>query len=210
MRSFTLVCSLLWVLPAICLAQSALAPVQRESFAVESVESGVTEAETIEYWGLTADEWQRQQTLRKRYQGLLSAQLTPLEILGIVTDDPAERIRYAGLHAKRQHAILRRIRRYEDEFLAAMRELTQTADAKNLRVVVEVGCLEGSCASLLKRTLSRVEQGENLHIFVRGASTDDQIRLWATHHSIPIDRVRSGQITLNYAGPSMKTGLLEQ
>lgn len=210
MRSISLVFILLLVPSSITLAQPVLDSLQRDPLAVESTEIGSAAAETIEYWGLTADEWQQQQTLRTRYHGLLSSELTPLEILGIVADDPVERARYARLHAQRQHQILLRIRSYEEEYLAAMRKLTQTAAAKEMQVVVAVECIRGSCVTPLTRALKRAKQGENLHIYVQGASSDEQIRRWATHHAIPIERVRSGQITLNYATPSMKAGLREQ
>ena len=50
---------------------------------------------SAEAWGLTTDEWNRQTELRALSQGMLSADLTPLEVLGILTDNPADRRRYA-------------------------------------------------------------------------------------------------------------------
>ena len=200
---------LILLFPALVFGQN-VRTVQHDSIEVEPLESDSTASETIEFWGLTASEWQRQKIERERYEGLLSPQITPLEVLGITADDPQERARYARLFAERQHQLLLRIQDFEEDYQQAFQKLAQSTQVAELRLVVEVGCLQGSCSIPLARALSRVEQGENLHIYVQGAGTDDQIRRWAAHHSIPVQRVRAGQITLNHATETMQLGLSEQ
>ena len=58
-------------------------------------------------WNLTIDEWKRSTELRALYHGLLSAELTPLEVLGILAETPEDRQRYARLFAARQLEITR-------------------------------------------------------------------------------------------------------
>ena len=44
---------------------------------------------SAEAWGLSIDEWQRHTELRALSQGMLSQDLTPLEVLGILADNPS-------------------------------------------------------------------------------------------------------------------------
>ena len=50
---------------------------------------------TARTWGLSETEWLRVQTTRAIRHGLVSDQITPLEVLGIFADNPADRRRYA-------------------------------------------------------------------------------------------------------------------
>ena len=206
MTALTIIFSMLLILPAAVQAQS-LDQVQRDSIEMDSLDADSIAAETIEFWGLTAEEWQQQQTYRVRYQGLLAPGITPLEVLGVTADDPAERARYARLYAERQNQVLRRIRRFEEDYLAAMQALSGAGSESNMRLVVAVNCLRGTCAKPLAKALARANQGEQLNIYVVGARTDNEIRRWAAHHAIPIERVQSGQISLNYAPSDMQLGL---
>ena len=61
-----------------------------------------------------------------------------------------------------------------------------------------------ACDALLTRLLGKVkQQNRRLDIHVSDARTDNDIRQWAAKHNIPVDRVRSGQITLNHATASV-------
>ena len=84
---------------------------------------------SAEAWGLSIDEWQRHTELRALSQGMLSQDLTPLEVLGILADNPADRKRYARLYAERQVQMLKQIAAFEADYLEAVAELNSSSVA---------------------------------------------------------------------------------
>ncbi len=162
-------------------------------------------------WGLTETEWQRHRELRTLRRGLVSPDVTPLEILGIYAPSDAERKRYARLYARQQLDLLERIAMFEADYIEAVRELTRSASdgTGRYRLVAAVGCATSQCAEQLNRALQLVDQ-HGLDIFLTGtAGSDGTVRNWAARNNIPPDAVRKQRITLNHAPPGMKKGLYQ-
>ena len=61
------------------------------------------------------------------YSGLVTPQLSSLEILGIFADTPEDRKRYARLLAERQLQLLKRISEFEADCLQAANELSNSS-----------------------------------------------------------------------------------
>ena len=162
-------------------------------------------------WGLTETEWRRHRELRSLRKGLVSADVTPLEILGIFSASDTERKRYARLYARQQLDLLERIAMFEADYLEAVRELTHSASGTTGRykLVAAVGCATSQCAEQLQRALQLADP-HGLDIFLTGtAGNDGTVRSWAARNNIPPDAVRSRRITLNHAQPGMKKGLYQ-
>ena len=161
-------------------------------------------------WGLTETEWRRHRELRSLRKGLVSADVTPLEILGIFAASDTERKRYARLYARQQLDLLERIAMFEADYLEAVRELTRSADTTGrYKLVAAVGCATSQCAEQLHRALQLADP-YGLDIFLTGtAGNDGTVRSWAARNNIPPDAVRSRRITLNHAQPGMKKGLYQ-
>jgi len=170
--------------------------------------------ESIEFWGLTEEEWELQRTLRHRYHGLLDPALSPLEILGILAEDDAQRQRYAELYAQRQYAILRRINAFAADYAQAVQQIIHEDPLQSNRTLILVAsaqCLSGGCARDIRSALQQAVTGEaTLHIYVKDARDDQQIRRWATHYTVPPEMVTAHQITLNHATDNMQIGLTQQ
>ena len=161
-------------------------------------------------WGLSETEWRRHRELRSLRKGLVSADVTPLEILGIFAASDTERKRYARLYARQQLDLLERIAMFEADYLEAVRELTRSADTTGrYKLVAAVGCATSQCAEQLHRALQLADL-YGLDIFLTGtAGNDGTVRSWAARNNIPPDAVRSRRITLNHAQPGMKKGLYQ-
>ena len=162
-------------------------------------------------WGLTETEWTRHRELRTLRRGLVSPDVTPLEILGIFATSDAERKRYASLYARQQLDLLERIAMFEADYIEAVKELTRSASdgTGRYRLVAAVGCATSRCADQLNRALQLVDQ-HGLDIFLTDtAGSDGTVRNWAARNNIPPDAVRNRRITLNHAPPGMKKGLYQ-
>ena len=163
---------------------------------------------SAEAWGLSIDEWQRQTELRALSQGMLSKDLTPLEVLGILSDNPADRKRYARLYAERQVQFLKQIAAFEADYLEAVAELNSSTTATvRWRLVADAECRIGECADLIRQAIRHAQSGDFVDMFVLGAPDNQTIRSWATRHRIPPELVRQRTITLNHAAADMVPGL---
>ena len=146
--------------------------------------------------------------------------LTPLQLMGISAETDAERWRYAKLHAE---ASMRRDYRdllWQATVTAARQELesleqqlwsevtiaakrhskpqhTATEDTEgDIYLFVPMQCTR-ACAELVARATARPG---TTHIFLEGTSGQDElVRNWAARQSIPVQRVKKKQITLNHA-----------
>ena len=157
-------------------------------------------------WNLTIDEWNRQTELRTLHHGLLSKNLTPLEILGILAETPEERRRYAELFAQRQLTTLQKITEFEADYLEALATLSGE-QRQRLQLVSSVDCITGVCTRPIAEALNAALHGTTVDLFLLAAKNDQAIRVWATHHRIPPQLVRDRTITLNHARPGMQPGL---
>ena len=187
---------------------------------------------SAEAWGLSIDEWQRQTELRALSQGMLSQDLTPLEVLGILTDNPADRKRYARLYAEQQRAMLDRIAAFEADYLEEYAALNQRLSAGlngRSTLVIDIYCVSTECiaqngavdiyvvgsagddAAVRRRQVAEalvIAQNGAVDIYVVGSAGDDAaVRKWAATNHIPPNLVRQRQITLNHGTHDMKRGL---
>ena len=165
---------------------------------------------SAEAWGLSIAEWQRQTELRALSQGMLSADLTPLEVLGILTDNPADRRRYARLYAAQQRELLDRIAAFEADYLEEYAALNQRLSAglnDRSTLVIDIDCVSTECRRQIAEALVIAQNGA-IDMYVVGSAGDNAaVRKWAATNRIPPDLVRQRQITLNHGTPDMKRGL---
>ena len=163
---------------------------------------------SAEAWGLSIDEWQRQTELRALSQGMLSQDLTPLELLGILAENPADRKRYARLYAERQVQMLKQIAAFEADYLEAVAELNSGSVAiVRWRLVTDAECRIGECVDSIRQAVRHAQRGDFVDMFVLGAPDNQTIRSWAARHRIPPELVRDRTITLNHAATDMEPGL---
>ena len=141
---------------------------------------------------------------------MLSQDLTPLEVLGILTDNPADRKRYARLYAEQQRAMLDRIAAFEADYLDEYAALNQRLSAGlNGRgtLVIDIYCVSTECRRQVAEALVIAQNGA-VDIYVVGSAGDDAaVRKWAATNHIPPNLVRQRQITLNHGTHDMKRGL---
>ena len=184
----------------------------------QSIDSAQTDGLSIapithrsaEAWGLSIDEWQRQTELRALSQGMLSQDLTPLEVLGILTDNPADRKRYARLYAEQQRAMLDRIAAFEADYLEEYAALNQRLSAGlngRSTLVIAIDCVSTECRRQVAEAIAIAQNGA-VDMYVVGSAGDNAaVRKWAATNRIPPNLVRQRQITLNHGTPDMKRGL---
>ena len=190
------------------------------STAIITPHESQTQTEPWRMWGLTEHDWQRYQTLKTTPRNQVGPALTPLQLLGISAETDADRWRFAKLHAE---ASMRRDYRdllWQATVTAARQELesleqqlwsevtitakrhrkpqhTATEDTEgDIYLFVPMQCTQ-ACAELVARATARPG---TTHIFLEGTSGQDElVRNWAARQSIPVQRVKNEQITLNHA-----------
>ena len=166
--------------------------------------------ETATTWGLSETEWLRVQTTRAIRHGLVSDQITPLEVLGIFADNPEDRRRYAKLYAAQQRELLDRIAAFEADYLEEFAALNQRLSAglnDRSTLAIAIDCVSTKCRRQVAEALAIAQNGV-VDIYVVGSAGDDAaVRSWAATNRIPPDLVRQRQITLNHGSYDMKRGL---
>lgn len=178
--------------------------------AIQIADSRLQELEPIQMnksaqeWGLTTEEWQRYEELKKGRRGVLSPGLDPLTMLGIEARSYEERRHFAELVVKQE------FQRTEAE-LAFQREVNTawtrvypgvlpvrdaSAATGNTRQALFV---KASCTACDQKLAQLIKTGQPLDIFlVDSGGKDEAVRNWAKKHNIPTDKVKSRQITLNH------------
>lgn len=164
-------------------------------------------------WGLTGEEWQRYEELKKGRRGVLSPGLDPLTMLGIEARSDEERRHFAELTVKQE------FQRVEAE-LAFQREVNnawtrvypgvmpvqeQRGEISNVRQALFV---KANCAACDRKLIQLMKSDQPLDIYlVDSAGKDEAVRNWAKTHHIPAEKVTSRQITLNHdSGMWLKYG----
>lgn len=160
-------------------------------------------------WGLSETEWNKYQALMKGARGILSPGLDPLTALGVESDNPAERRRLAELWVKHEFARAERELAFQREINAAWLRLYPETLAVNLgsNTAGIAHNTQGRLALFVKENCTRcdarltavIADNRPVDIYLVGSGeTDDSIRAWAIKHNIPVEKVRSRQITLNH------------
>ncbi|APV87160.1 integrating conjugative element protein [Salmonella enterica subsp. enterica serovar Mbandaka str. ATCC 51958] len=155
-------------------------------------------------WGLTTEEWQRYETLKKGRRGVLSPGLDPLTMLGIEARSDEERRHFAELTVKQE------FQRVEAE-LAFQREVNSAwmrvypgvlpvqdlrSEASNARQALFV---KDNCPACERKLAQLMKSNQPLDIYLVGSGgKDEAVRNWAKKHNIPAEKVKSRQVTLNH------------
>lgn len=164
-------------------------------------------------WGLTTEEWQRYETLKKGRRGVLSPGLDPLTMLGIEAHSDEERRHFAELAVKQE------FQRVEAE-LAFQREVNSTwtrvypgvlpvqdlrSEVSNARQAMFV---KDNCPACDRKLAQLMKLNRPLDIYlVDSGGKDEAVRVWAKKHNIPAEKVTSREITLNHdSGMWLKYG----
>lgn len=163
-----------------------------------------TEIETAEAWNLSREEFSQIKLLKSQYQGLLSADLTPLEWLGIFATSDEQRNYYAKLFAERQLKTTAAILKFETAYITAVRELSSSAlptvrHSDRLVLITPYECSDSKCIQDLKKGMNYVKKGGSLDIYVQTESQFSDLTVWASTNQISSEDVRAGRITLKLA-----------
>ncbi len=173
---------------------------------VENANTELTqsEIETADAWNLSREEFSQIKLLKSQYQGLLSADLTPLEWLGIFATSDEQRNHYAKLFAERQLQTTAAILEFETAYMAAVRELSSNAlptvrDRDRLVLITSYVCSDSKCIQDLKKGINYVEKGGSLDIYVQTESQFSDLTVWASTNQISPEDIQAGRITLKQA-----------
>ncbi len=155
-------------------------------------------------WGLTEREWTAVDELRVSNKGMISDQLTPLEMLGIFSTSLQDRERYATMFAQRQIELLDAIAEFETAYAEAIRKLTaeksaRQTDRNRIVLITPYQCQSASCRHQLDQAVVHATKGTFVDIVIRERLTELQSRIWAEGAKIPRQLIRSGQITINHS-----------
>lgn len=160
--------------------------------------------QTAEDWSLTVDEIKSLETLKRRNQGMLSPDITPLEWLGIFAESDEQRQHYASILAQRQLELMEAITKFELAYSEAIeKEILHNVKAKNtvdgLLLVTTNQCADAKCKSNLVHALRHVEEGGKLDILLHDTEPGFGLKHWIATNKIPLDKLRERTITINIA-----------
>ncbi|KTR46896.1 conjugal transfer protein [Pantoea ananatis] len=201
----TLILLPLWALAALppnYEMHSTVAPIQENSSSQQNTQ------QQAQQWGLSASDWSRYQTLMKGERGIMSPGLDPLTALGVETDNSAERRRLAELWVKHEYQRTEKELAFQREVNAAWLRLYPETLAVNMGANAAgiAHDTQGRLALFLKENCSRCDarlaavlaDNRPVDLYLVGIDSDDGLRAWAVKHNIPVEKVRSRQITLNH------------
>ena len=181
---------------------STVAPIQENSSSQQNTQ------QQAQQWGLSASDWSRYQTLMKGERGIMSPGLDPLTALGVETDNSAERRRLAELWVKHEYQRTEKELAFQREVNAAWLRLYPETLAVNMGANAAgiAHDTQGRLALFLKENCSRCDarlaavlaDNRPVDLYLVGIDSDDGLRAWAVKHNIPVEKVRSRQITLNH------------
>ncbi|RQN05267.1 TIGR03759 family integrating conjugative element protein [Pantoea ananatis] len=205
----TLTATLL-LLPFWALASTAQTPAVNSRVAPlqENTSSSLSTQQQAGQWGLSDSDWSRYQTLMKGERGIMSPGLDPLTALGVETDNSAERRRLAELWVKHEYQRTEKELAFQRDVNAAWLRLYPETLAVNMGANAAgiAHDTQGRLALFLKENCSRCDarlaavlaDDRPVDLYLVGIDSDDGLRAWAVKHNIPVEKVRSRQITLNH------------
>ena len=164
--------------------------------------------QNAQQWGLSDTEWQKYQQLMQGKRGVQSPGLDPLTTLGVESDNPADRRRLAELWVKEEYQRTEKELEFQREVNAAWNRLYPNALAVNMGNAAGIAhdtngrlalFVSNNCSRCDARLAAVLADNRPVDIYLVGSDgKDDTVRKWAISHNIPIDRVRSREITLNH------------
>ncbi|MCS3404349.1 TIGR03759 family integrating conjugative element protein [Pantoea sp. B566] len=202
--------AVLILLPLWALASTAQTPAVNSRVAPlqENTSSSLSTQQQAQQWGLSDSDWSRYQTLMKGERGIMSPGLDPLTALGVETDNSAERRRLAELWVKHEYQRTEKELAFQRDVNAAWLRLYPETLAVNMGANAAgiAHDTQGRLALFLKEDCSRCDarlaavlaDNRPVDLYLVGIDSDDGLRAWAVKHNIPVEKVRSRQITLNH------------
>ncbi|QAX80314.1 TIGR03759 family integrating conjugative element protein [Yersinia hibernica] len=164
--------------------------------------------QSAQQWGLSETEWQKYQQLKQGKRGIQSPGLDPLTTLGVESDNSAERRRLAERWVKEEYQRTQKELAFQREVNVAWNRLYPNALSVNMgnasglahdtngRLALFV---RDNCERCDVRLAAVLADNRPVDIYLVGSDgKDDTVRQWAVSHHIPVDRVRSRQVTLNH------------
>lgn len=162
-------------------------------------------------WDVSVEDYQRYQQLMNGPRGTLSPELDPLTTLGIEARTPAERRQYAERWVRQEFARTEKEMAFQREVNAAWKRLypdtLQVNMGRDAGLARDTGgrlalfVREANCSTCDARLNAILTSHRPVDIYlVDSQGKDATLRAWAKAHHIPVDRVRSHQITLNHDG----------
>lgn len=168
-------------------------------------------------YDLSQKEYERYQYLMNNtYAGTAYKDLLPMEVLGLMSETKEDRKKYAvkcvEFNYRKITKILEFQRAYErawDNKYPTLKVVSDTQPMQSLtddiqeidgdRFVLFVDVSEEYSLSLVDKVLERMNYVDSgFDIYVTNKITDNQLRQWAVKANIPINKVKSGKITLNH------------
>lgn len=163
------------------------------------------------YWQLTDEEWVTYEELKKKSPwSVWENHASPLAMLSYYSSSMEEKRRYARIEAEldtwRQYSVTefqtlydkeRAIvhERYVEYIQKRLPTLATLKPYDKLSLFVNAGDCDAHCRSLVTRVLKTQAK---VDVYVIGASNDQVIFKWAESASIPVERVKTKEITLNH------------
>jgi len=181
---------------------SVTAPQQQSTTTVDRTQASGSS------WGLSDKEWQQYQQVLKGPRALQSPGIDPLMALGLEAKSASERRHFAEMWVKEEYDRVEKELAFQREVDAAWKRLYPGALPVNmgnasgiahdtqgrLTLFVKRNCVQ--CDARLSAVLAD-KRPVDIYL-VDSSGSDDIIRQWALAHHIPVDKVRSRQITLNH------------
>lgn len=175
-----------------------------------AVDQGLSRIQSTQ-WELSDEEWTRYQDMMRGKLGIQSPGLDPLTALGIEARNDAERRQLAEKWVRQEYQHTEKILKFQREVDAAWGRIYPNALPVNMgnaggiahdnggRLALFVKSKDcGNCNSRLAAVLA---DNRPVDIYLVDSEGDDnKLREWARERSIPIERVRNRQITLNHDG----------
>ena len=209
-----LVCSLYFATLSQSIAATTISNTEtRDTVAVSTRDS--TASTEASYWGLSATEWDRYTELMEGVRRRLSdPNISPIEVLGIHAETPAERRRYARLWARIMFEDTRRVLEFQRAYDMAVRQLhenqsiidvskiprevTDLNESDRLLLFAKVECTV--CDELIRRVVNQAHRVRSIDIYIVDVEekNDRTIQAWAQRVGIDPMLVRGGRISLNY------------
>ncbi|EBF4234305.1 TIGR03759 family integrating conjugative element protein [Salmonella enterica] len=159
-------------------------------------------------WGLSDKEWQQYQEVLKGPRATQSPGIDPLMALGLEAKSASERRHFAEMWVKEEFARVEKELAFQREVDAAWKRLYPNTLSVNMGNASGIAHdTQGRLALFVKRNCAQCDARLNAVLtdnrpvdiyLVDSGGNDDTIRQWALSHHIPVDKVRSRQITLNH------------
>ncbi|MDC9607135.1 TIGR03759 family integrating conjugative element protein [Xenorhabdus griffiniae] len=179
----------------------------------ENVQKGVLGQSKLQNvgkdWGLSIEDYTRYQEIMKGRRGIQSPGLDPITVLGIETQSDVERKRLAELWVQQEYLRVEKELRFQHEVDAAWKRLYPNTLPVNLgnpagiandtqgRLALFVRI--DDCTQCDARLAAILAEKRPVDIYVVDSRGDDsRIREWANAKKIPIERVKTKEITLNH------------